>query len=169
MRPATRADGFTLLEIVVVLGLLGLMLLFTVPRFGHLLNVDPALDASRWILNTVENLKRSAVADQRIYILQIDVPANRLWVTREPATGDATPPSAAGGIELSGQANLLDVAYPGKEPPLQQTARIRFYPQGYSDRAIIHLALDDHRRFSFQVEPFLASAKLLETYTGFEE
>ena len=169
MRPAIRADGFTLLEIVMVLGLLGLILLFTVPRFGYLLNTDPALGASRWILNTVENLKRSAVADQRIYILQIDVPANRLWVTGDPDAAVAFPPPASGGIELSGQASLLDVAYPGKEPPKQQTARIRFFPQGYSDRAIIHLALDDHRRFSFQVEPFLSSAKLLETYTGFEE
>jgi prepilin-type N-terminal cleavage/methylation domain-containing protein len=169
MRPATRTDGFTLLEIVVVLGLLGLTLLFTVPRFSYMLNMDPALRASRWILNTVQKLKRSAVADQRTYVLQIDVPANRLWVTTEADAAVAFPPPAAPGIELSGEASLLDVVYPGKEPPVQQTARIRFFPQGYSDRAVIHLALDGRRRFSFQVEPFLASARLLETYTGFEE
>jgi len=169
MQAATHEHGFTLLEIVVVLALIGLTLFFTVPRFGHLASRDPALRASRWILATVAHLKRAALTDQRTYALQIDVPANRLWVASE-SDADPSAPSAKGGIELTGQATLLDVEYPaGQAPPSGQTARIRFFPQGYSDRAIIHLAPDGHRRFSFWVEPFLSSARLFETYVGFEE
>jgi prepilin-type N-terminal cleavage/methylation domain-containing protein len=165
MRTATHTDGFTLLEIMVVLGLLGLTLLLSVPRFGHGLTTDPGLRAARWILHTADSLKRAAVADQRLYVLQIDIPANRLWVTCE--TEACAPPSGKGGIELQGGATLLDVEFPGQAPPTLQTARIRFFPQGYSDRAVIHLALEDHRRLSFPIEPFIARTRLLETDTGF--
>jgi prepilin-type N-terminal cleavage/methylation domain-containing protein len=159
-----NADGFTLLEIVVVLFLLALTLVWSVPRFGRELTTAPDLRAARWILHTVERLKRAAVTDRQTYVLQIDVPANRLRVACESTP--QTLPAGEGGIELQGGVSLLEVEYPGRTSPAEEADRIRFFPQGYSDWAVIHLALDGRRRFSFQVEPFLARARLLETESG---
>lgn len=166
--PASRRNGFSLLEIMVVLALISLTLVFAVPRFGASVAGDPALGASRWILLTVARLKREAALDQQLRTLHLDIGTGRMWITR----GEKPPPEATwtveGGLDLDHRVRLMDVEYPSRDKVIQDVARIRFHPQGYSDRAIIHLETDDQRRFSFQIEPFLAQAKLFEKYTEFE-
>ncbi len=162
----TRARGFTLLEVMVVLALAALTLVFTVPRLGLAPVTDPGLRAARWILTTVESLKRSAVVEQRVYTLHVDVPSNRLWVTREAEAGDRPAPAVGGGLELAGRARLLGAACPGSGQAAETGAAIRFFPQGHSDPATIDLTVDGDRRLSFRVEPFLARARLLDTGAG---
>ena len=164
-----QAQGFTLLEILVTVTLIGIFLLVTVPRLPTPLSADPARRASRWILNTVSVLKREAVCRQTPFTLHVDMAANRLRVTHEAGRGPAAPASALSSLSLEGGVRLTDVQYPQKGIVAAGDAPIRFYPQGYSDRAIIHLTAADNRRFSFVVEPFLSRARMIEGVKGYAE
>ncbi len=61
---------------------------------------------------------------------------------------------------------LLDVLFPGKVPISTGIATIRFYPKGYSDQVMIHLADDHADRITYEIKPFLP---LLHIHDGYIE
>jgi prepilin-type N-terminal cleavage/methylation domain-containing protein len=62
-------SGFTLLELIVVITLLGIMLVFTVPRFHDTLFLDEGKKSARWIIGKVRALKEAAIRNQKHYTL----------------------------------------------------------------------------------------------------
>jgi hypothetical protein len=71
------------------------------------------------------------------------------------------------GYRLPSEVNVVDVEYPEGERVTSGRVDIGFYPAGYSDRVIIHLA-HDQDRYSYQIEPFLPRVRFHEAYIGYE-
>jgi len=147
------------LEILVVLSLIGLTLFAVLPRPTALPGDDPALRAARWIVHTVAALQRESLLQQKIYTLHLDPAAGRLHVSNDNAEA---PETAIPALELKRGVRLTGVSDLTSSPSTANHFRIRFFPDGYSDRAVIHLAAEDGRRFAFALEPFLAGVTLLE-------
>ena len=55
--------GYTLVELIVVICVLGLMLGFTLPKVEEVVVADPFQKTSRTLLTLIRNLKQAAVAD----------------------------------------------------------------------------------------------------------
>ena len=161
--------GFTLIELVVVMALLGIMLFMTLPSFQHILT-DDTRKASQWILVQVPRLKARAVTERTVYVLHIDLDENLLWVSN-----GALPTDDDMGVEkkqekaFSEDSVLIDVAYPGGETIDSGEADIYFYPKGYSDKAVIHMEDDEGDFRSFLIEPFLSWVEMKEEYVELEE
>ncbi len=168
MFPAGSKRGFTLIEIAVVILLISIMLLVTLPRMPDSPLTDQTRKTKRWIILKVKDLKEQAVRDQKTYTLNIGLESNRLWVTSEGMAEESLQAAVDDGLELPGDLTLRDVEYPGATKIDSGLAEIRFYPKGYSDRAIIHMD-DGDRSYSFQVEPFLTTVKVYDGTIGFEE
>ena len=167
MKYLEQYKGFTLIEMMVVISLIGITLLFVVPRFPSTLITDDSKKTSRWLIAKVQTLKERAVQDQKSYTLHIGIDNRRLWITNE-AMGDEELQSAEqSGFQLPGNVRVLDVEYPNNRIISFGQAKIAFYRKGYSDRAMIHVA-EAEKKLSFQIEPFLSSVKLHEKYIGFE-
>ena len=162
-------QGFTLIELIVVITLISLMLFFAIPRFQVDVLSDNTNKASRWIMLKVHSLKEKAVREQKLYVLHISLDSNRLWVTSEIMSQEEFQAAEANGYELSDNINLLDVEYPDEEKISVGRADIYFYKKGYSDKAIIHISNDDNERRSFLIEPFLSHVRLYDKYIGFED
>ena len=162
-------QGFTLIELIVVITLISLMLFFAIPRFQVDVLSDNTNKVSRWIMVKVHSLKEKAVREQKLYVLHISLDSNRLWVTSEIMTKEELQATEANGYELSNDINLLDVEYPDEEKISVGQADIYFYKKGYSDKAIIHISNDDNERRSFLIEPFLSRVRLYKKYIGFED
>ena len=159
--------GFSLVELVVVLFLVGMMLSFALPRFHDTILTDHTQSVSRRIISTIQLLKEKSVRDQKLYILHLNLDTKRLWVTHESMSLEALENAERKGYALPDEVILLDVETPGKGKVTSGRADIYFYKKGYSDRALIHIEDDDRRR-TFLIETFLTRVRLYEKYVEFE-
>jgi prepilin-type N-terminal cleavage/methylation domain-containing protein len=164
-----RNNGFTLIELIVVISLISLMLFLAVPRFQFDILSDNTKKASRWIMLQIHALKEKAIHDQKRYVLHLSLDSNRLWVTSEIMSPEEIQAAEAGGFQLSDDISLLDVEYPGQKKIAVGRADIYFYKKGYSDKAIIHISTEDNEVLSFIVEPFLSRVRLYNKYIEFED
>jgi prepilin-type N-terminal cleavage/methylation domain-containing protein len=161
-------NGFTLIELIVVMALMGIVMFTAFPRFQRALT-DPTRSASRWILWKLPLLKEQAVSENRRITLHIDVSGNRLFVTHEGMTPEETETAIENGHAFPEGFNLRDVEFPGDRFVNSGIAQIQFYKTGYSDRAIIHASTDDETQLSYFIEPFLSHVKLVESHAGYNE
>ena len=80
-------QGFTLVEILLVIVLIGVVLVLAVPSTRDVLTGDNLKKASRQFIAMERKLRVEAVRDQINYILCIDLPNSAYWVI----TSDMTP------------------------------------------------------------------------------
>lgn len=161
-------NGFTLIELIVVISLISLTLFFAIPRFKDSVLSDNTKKVSRWIITKVLTLKKRAVRDQKLYILHVNLDSNRLWMTDELMSEQEVQNAAQDAYELPDDIQVLDVEFPGEEIISEGRAYIYFYKRGYSDKAMIHVENNDNEQLSFLIEPFLTRVKVYEKYEGFE-
>ena len=161
-------NGFTLIELIVVVCLISIMLFFSLPRFQDAVLSDSTKKTSLWIIGKVRTLKENAVSNQKLYTLHINLDTDKLWVTNEAMSEEELQDAELQGYELPDDVKALDVEYPDKGKISAGQADIRFYKKDYSDKVLIHIE-DDDKELSFLIEPFLSKVKLYEKYAGFED
>jgi prepilin-type N-terminal cleavage/methylation domain-containing protein len=162
--------GFTLLELIVVMAIISIMLFISLPRFGNMFSEgDSTKKFSRWIISQVRLLKNFAVRDQKLYILNVDIDANRIWTTTESGESEGSPPSVFPSYQFSEGIHIIDIEYPGKGKISLGQTEILFNKKGYSDKALIHIENDNGEQLSYLIEPFLKSVKIYQHYAGFED
>jgi prepilin-type N-terminal cleavage/methylation domain-containing protein len=163
-----QSHGFTLLELIVVITLLGIMLVFTVPRFHDTLFLDGGKKGARWIIGKVRALKEAAIQNQKNYTLHIDLDTQRYWETDESMSTEDRENAALNAVSIPGDLTIADIEYPIRGKINSGQADIRFYKTGYTDKLLIHLQ-DDAEYVSFLIEPFLSEVTQYETYAGFDD
>lgn len=158
-----------MIELIVVISLISIMLFFSIPRFQNFVLTDNKKKVSRWLINKVRSLKNDTLRNQKLYILNVDIDANRFWVTTEPAPETASTNSEQKVYQLPEDISVLDVEYPGKGKITSGQTEIRFYKNGYSDKAMIHIESDSGNPSSFLIETFLSNVRLYNQYVDFED
>lgn len=177
-------NGFTLMELIVVIVLIGIMLLFAVPRFNTSLTINDKNKFSRWMIMQVKSLREKSFQERSLYTLHIDISVGKFWVTHEAPAEEEKPEDETGfaeevksafaeeeapkTYELPDDLVLLDVEFPEKGIISMGEVVINFYPKGYSDRAIIHIADEgDLKRYSYRIESFLPRVKMVDEYVEY--
>ena len=159
--------GFTLLELIVVISLLGIMLVLTVPRFHETLFLDEAKTGSRWIIGKIQALKEAAVRNQKHYTLHIDLDSEQFWETDAAMSAEDLETAALNAGSLPSGLKIADIEYPIRGKTSSGRADITFYKNGYSDKVLIHLQ-DGEEFISYLIEPFLSEVIQYEMYAGFD-
>jgi prepilin-type N-terminal cleavage/methylation domain-containing protein len=80
------SSGFTLVELLLVIVLMGVILVFAVPSTRDVLTGDNLKKASRQLIGMVQKLRVEAVRDQMEYILCLDLPNAAYWVLASDMT-----------------------------------------------------------------------------------
>ncbi len=159
--------GFTLIELIVVVSLLSIVLMVTVPSFQGSITGDGTQKTSRWIIANIQALKVKAVREQKVYILDTRIDANKLVILNESMDEEQMQRADENGFSLPDNIQIADVQFPDTEKTASGSAKIRFDPAGYSDKAIIHIKTDSGDRTSYLIEPFLPGVKLVKEYVDF--
>ncbi len=160
--------AFTLIELIVVISLISIMLVFSIPRFHAAVLSDPDRQASRWITETVQNLKQESVRHNRRYVMHIDISTNRGWVTHDRMSEEEVNAAQSERFSFPEGAGLVDVEFPEKGKVSTGETEISFYKNGYSDKALIHVEFVDSGFKTYLIEPFLQKAKTYNNYSEFE-
>jgi prepilin-type N-terminal cleavage/methylation domain-containing protein len=160
-------NGFTLLELIVVIALLGIMLVFTVPRFHETLFLDETKTGSRWIIGKIQALKEAALRNQKQYSLHINLDTEQFWETSASMSAEELEMAALNASPLPSGLKIADIEYPIRGKITSGQTDITFYKNGTSDKVMIHLQ-DGDKYVSYLIEPFLSEVTRYEIYASFE-
>jgi len=168
MAKVQKIEGFTLIELIVVITIISIMLGFAIPRFQNRFLTDSSRKVSQWITLTVFSLKERALREQKQYVLHMDINEDRLWVTDEDMTEEEVEAAGSSGYQLPPDIHLVDVEYPDLHKQTTGHVYIYFYKNGYSDHLLIHTINNDNEQRSFLIEPFLPHINMFEGYVSFQ-
>ena len=160
-------NGFTLLELIVVISLLAIMLVFTVPRFHETLFLNETKTGSRWIIGKIQALKEAALRNQKQYSLHINLDTEQFWETSATMSAEELENAALNASPLPSGLKIADIEYPIRGKITSGQTDITFYKNGISDKVLIHLQ-DGDEYVSYLVEPFLSEVTRYEMYASFE-
>jgi len=160
-------NGFTLLELLVVISLMGIMLIFTVPRFHETLFLDETKTGSRWLIGKIQALKEAAIRNQKQYTLNINLDTEQFWETHASMSAEELENAALNASSLPSGLKIADIEYPIRGKITSGQTDITFYKNGTSDKVMIHLQ-DGDKYVSYLIEPFLSEVTRYEIYASFE-
>lgn len=163
-----QAEGFTLIELIVVVALMGLMLFFSLPRLQNNPFLNDTKKSSRWLINKIQTLRESAIRDQKRYALHFDLDSGRVWESHEGMTPEEVESAAMDSHELPEDLRIMDIEYPAGDKINAGQAAITFDKAGYANKALVHLQ-DGDTYLSFLIEPFLSDVQFFEKYASFED
>ena len=163
-----RCNGFTLIELIVVISLIGMMLFFSLPRLQNNPFLDDSKKSSRWLIGKVRTLKESAIRDQKQYNLHFDLDSGRMWETNESMSQEEIESAALNSYDLPEDVRIIDVEYPTKGKISSGQTEIAFNKAGYTDKALVHIQ-EGEKYLSFLIEPFLPQVQFFESYASFED
>ena len=159
-RRSNTGAGFTLLELIIVMLLLTILLGFAVPAFQGNGFTNSGDKVVRELLYAVKKLKTAALSRQIMHQLHLDLDADRIWVTREQELPDSATPARTSEWTLPDNIHIAHVRFPDHREIKSGTVVMAFYPQGYSDRAIVRLTDSEGLSTDLIVEAFLPMAKI---------
>ena len=148
--------GFTLIEVIVVLMLIGMIASVLITGATSMLNANEEKDPESALLTLMQKVRGQAVeSGQIIELTQLPEDKGFLW----GADGVETLPQA--GVKGGPRARLLKPEFSGasllggqmEETPLD---RLRFYPDGSCDPTRIEVRRGDARRV-FSIDPWTAA------------
>ena len=87
-RHRSQSDGFTLLELIVVILLLSILLGFALPAFQAGGVAGSKDGTARELMHAVQKLKMAALSRQSIHRLHLSINENRIWVTRDDTAAE---------------------------------------------------------------------------------
>lgn len=162
---ACFARGFTLIEIAVVIFLIGLVMTIAMPYFGSLQTSAMRSEARR-LASRANYLYQEAGAQKVVLRLSFDFANNGYFASRldpfaakpafHPERGPAGTP-----VVMPAGVRIRDVTVEGIGTVHQGTISAQFYPGGYVDATLIHLADSKGEVFTLAIDPFSGHVSIL--------
>ncbi len=162
-----HSEGFTLIELTVIIVILGVMLSLIIPRLGEIGEANLKRSA-RHLTGMIRFLRDESQSKKLSFRLRFDVHEGHYWAevltltSEKDKTVEYRKFSSAIGSEgsLSGQTTVRDV----KVATHPDEPYIEFSPTGWVEPASIHLRDGDGRDFSLLVEPLMGRTELRDGY-----
>ncbi len=165
-RTSKGSPGFTFVELVVVLFLLGFIFLLTFPNFRELLESRDVKRATVRLVGSLRYAQSQAAATKQRFRLNIDLKENAYWVSREGEKDTFQRDFSPLGRPdyLPAGVIFLDVTQPEKGKLREGTAHIDFSPTGWADECEIHLGKGEEEVFTIFVHPLGGKTEVTAGY-----
>ena len=162
-------SGFTLIEMIMVVFLLGIMLSLTLPRLRDVALSDNLKNTVRTMNATVKEIRYQAIKDNHEYLLKFDFGSKAFWSDSPYLDEEKRIAAKENSISLPSDIRVIDISFIDGEKKNSGEVSIRFSKEGYISPSVIHLGSDDGRRFTYVLRPFLGDVDLIENYVEIGE
>jgi general secretion pathway protein H len=166
--PFLDKEGYTLIELIVVIVMIGIILTFAAPRMRIAFLNDPLKTAARKMVGTLHNLRNEAVRERQTYTLHFDLNSRKFWTTWDLMTVEEQTLVREHASSLPADVLIRDVWIKGKGKIVEGEAAIRFTPRGYTQAAAVHLRSPDGREITLELSPFISKVTVIDKYVEFD-
>lgn len=168
-----RQNGFTLIELVIVMVLMSIMLTLAIPSMNETLLTDQLSNGARQLIGTVKSLRNTAVREQQPYLLYINTDERRIWFKEESEEKSADNEvmdeeyeESLQGFLLSPTVTIQDVWTRADGINESELITLRISKQGYMDETVVHLTDDKGETISLFFYSFMDSVKIHDGYVN---
>jgi len=158
--------GFTLIELSIVIFIIAIVARIALPRLRSITGAELTATARR-LSHTTRYLYDEAALRGVVLELYFDLDNQEYWVGHtDEGTGVVTEDTdlLARRVRMPADVHIEDVFVPGLGTLAQGIAPTRFYPEGYADRSVIHLADAEGHAYTLRIDPVHGRAEVLEGY-----
>ncbi len=164
-----HSKGYTLLELMVVLVLLGMFLSFIAPKFRDAVLTDNIKKATLRLIGKIRGIRSDTIQKHKDLILKFDLAKNEYWHEATDLTAEGRETNYEKNVEhLPPGVRITSIWTKGNEEKMAEKISIKFTKKGYSQQAAIYLESDDRRQVTIVIRPFLPKIKVMEGYIEFE-
>ncbi len=155
--------GFTLIELMLVIMVVGVILFLAVPATRDALTTDKLKKASRQLIGLERKLRVEAVRDQLDYILNIDLPSCVFWVTASDMTPEKQDEVKKNARHLPEGVTIADIVGENNKKQAEGEIKIKFGKNNTCPPAVIHLAYEENK-MTLVINPFLGITGIYDKY-----
>ncbi len=166
-----KHSGFTLVEILLVVFLLGSLLLVTIPGFNNVTNMH-IKSAARNLSGIIKHLYNDAIFKKNIYKLRFDLDSNQYWVESFQGNRFVTfEDPALKRRSLPDGIFFENIFTERAQRKIEEgnDAFILFLPSGFVDYAVIHLSSADNDNYTIETKPYTGGTKIYDQYYNFRQ
>jgi general secretion pathway protein H len=168
-----KQQGFTLLELIIVMVLISLTAAFTIPKIQSSLYSNELSATAQHFVYLVTETAQEARARHTSFILHFDADTNTflaLPATARSKTEAEEPDNAYLRMTLDDSVQLVGIEVPQKETLTENNETgIFFTNKGYTRKAAVHFKNEDGDQVSIMLSPFLGVARILEGRVSLED
>ncbi|HKK01510.1 MAG TPA: prepilin-type N-terminal cleavage/methylation domain-containing protein [Desulfuromonadales bacterium] len=166
--PCNKRRGFTLVELVVVLFLIGLFSALTLPMLTGF-GADNLNLTARRITGTVKYLFNEAALSGRVYRLSYNLDQATYAAKEQKADGELVPVGGIGAERhLEGKVRFKDITVAGRGTTGAGTVTTDIHPEGWLPETTIHLKDDKGRQLTLHILPYTGTTEVYEGYREFQ-
>ena len=162
--------GFTFIEISVVLILIGMMLLFALPRFNQFLSQGDLDGAARRLSTVIRHVKSESALAKRKYYLNYDIEQSRYFITFETESGDIKEDHSSLGrsIKLPSGVHFKDINTPREGTVTEGVPYTVFFARGLIEMTVIHLESKKGKLLTLIIKPLIGGVRIYDKYLEIE-
>ena len=157
------SSGFTLVELLLVIVLMGVILALAVPSTRDVLTGDNLKKASRQLIGIEKKLRVEAIRDQIDYILCFDIPNVAYWVVASDMTPEKQDEIKKRPQHLPSGVVILDIVGEDNKKQSADEVRIKFGKKNICSPSVIHLGYEEDR-MTMVINPFLGVTDVYDKY-----
>ena len=161
--------GYTLIELIVVVALIGIMYSFTMPRFQQAILSDNLQGVVRKFVGNIKTLRSEAIREHKDFYLNFDLNSDEFWITEPGMSPEKRYQTRKDAYTLPDEVHIFEVSFPEEVDRIMGEVQIMISEKGYIQPAIIHLESDDDTEFSLILRPFLGKVEIIEDYVDYED
>ncbi len=167
-RRRLQVNGFTLMELVVVMVLLSLLTAFAVPRIRSSLFTDQLKNTARRLIALVNETGQAARSGHQPYLLVFDS-GSQVFHVRADIRKEDTSRQTIRDVHVPDGIRIVDFTsvHGGKRDSGE--LKLWFSKNGYVDKTLIHFQDDTGRELTLALSPFLGVSRLYDSYRTLEQ
>jgi len=168
----SRAKGFTLLEMMVVIIIIGTIMAIAIPRMNDMFEVN-LKSAIRKLGGAIQYAFNESVIKQTPLRLNFDLVQQEYWISYLSVSGETgefleIPSDLVQRQQLPDGVSFMDVITPHDiEKKTEGDVFINFYPTGFAEKGVIHMTSNDGRQFTLLVKSLTGDITVYDRYIDF--